>query len=67
MKISRKIIAGAWIIIFIILLISQLFHWNSLGNLEWYDILISFVICFIICIFGYEITSAVASIWEPHE
>lgn len=67
MKISQGIIIGIWIVIFIGLLILQLTYWSSYGSLEWYDILTSFVICFILCIFGCEISLAVASIWKHSE
>ena len=67
MKVRQGIITGIWIVIFIGLLILQLIHWSNYGSLEWYDILMSFMICSILCIFGYEISLAIASIWKRSE
>lgn len=67
MKISRIILIGIWIAAFIVLFISQLAHWSKYGSLQWYDVVISFAICSILCLFGHEISSAIASIWKPSE
>lgn len=53
-----RINAAVWAAIAVLMIMLQLKHWSANGGIDPASVLISVMICSVLCIFGYEICRA---------